>query len=62
MKWRQAGDLEEKLAAELLVDKGYRIAETNSRCREGEIDVVAVKKIGGQPFRVDHIVNVIGEE
>ena len=62
MTRRQTGDLGEKLAAELLADKGYRIVDTNFRCREGEIDVAAVEKIGGQLFRVDHIVNVIGEE
>ncbi len=41
MKRRQTGDLGEKLAAELLASKGYRIVETNFRCREGEIDIVA---------------------
>ncbi len=41
MKRRQTGALGEKLAAELLVDKGYRIVETNFRCPEGEIDIVA---------------------
>ncbi len=41
MKRRQTGAFGEKLAAELLVDKGYRIVETNFRCPEGEIDIVA---------------------
>ena len=41
MKRHQTGVLGEKLAAELLVDKGYRIVETNFRCPEGEIDIVA---------------------
>ncbi len=120
MRRRQTGVLGEKLAAELLVDKGYRIVETNFRCPEGEIDivardgdclvfvevrarrsrrfgtpeesitgrkkehirsaaaryreqredlpelwridVVAVEMDGGRLFRVDHIVNAIGDE
>lgn len=41
MRRRQTGILGEKLAAELLADKGYRIVETNFRCPEGEIDIVA---------------------
>jgi putative endonuclease len=38
---RETGALGEKLAAELLTDKGYQIVETNARFREGEIDIVA---------------------
>ncbi len=41
MRRRETGILGEKLAAELLADKGYLIVETNFRCREGEIDIVA---------------------
>ena len=31
----------ERLAAEALLSKGYRILERNFRCRQGEIDIVA---------------------
>jgi putative endonuclease len=31
----------ERLAAEALLSKGYRILERNFRCRQGEIDLVA---------------------
>ena len=41
MKRRKTGVLGERLAAEMLVDKGYVIVETNFRCPEGEIDIVA---------------------
>lgn len=35
------GRLGERLAAETLIEKGYRIRERNFRCRAGEIDLVA---------------------
>ncbi len=35
------GRLGERLAAEKLVDCGYRILERNFRCQHGEIDIVA---------------------
>ncbi|MDD4859253.1 MAG: YraN family protein [Dehalococcoidales bacterium] len=41
MKRREAGILGEKLAQEFLRQKGYQIIETNYRCRDGEIDIVA---------------------
>ena len=44
MKRRDTGILGEKLAREFLEKRGYRIVETNYRCREGEIDVVATHK------------------
>lgn len=44
MKRREVGILGEKLARDFLKKKGYRIRETNFRCRHGEIDVVAEKK------------------
>ena len=44
MKRREVGVLGEKLARDFLKKKGYRIRETNFRCREGEIDIVAEKK------------------
>ena len=41
MKRRERGARGEKLAGEFLKRKGYRLRETNFRCREGEIDIVA---------------------
>jgi len=39
---RETGILGERLAAEMLTDKGCLIVETNFRCPEGEIDIVAL--------------------
>lgn len=44
MKRRDTGILGEKLAREFLKKKGYRILETNYRCRQGEIDIIARHK------------------
>ena len=44
MKRRDVGILGEKLAKDFLKKRGYRIIETNYRCREGEIDIVAKHK------------------
>ena len=41
MKRRETGILGEKLAGDFLKKRGYRILETNYRCPEGEIDIVA---------------------
>jgi len=41
MKRRDTGILGEKLAKDFLKKKGYHIWETNYRCPEGEIDIVA---------------------
>ncbi len=41
MKRKQLGNLGEKLAKGFLKKNGYRIRETNFKCREGEIDIVA---------------------
>jgi putative endonuclease len=38
---RELGTRGEKLARDFLRKKGYRLRETNYRCREGEIDIVA---------------------
>ena len=38
---RQTGSSVEKAAADYLRDKGYLIRETNFRCRQGEIDLIA---------------------
>ncbi len=41
MKRKSTGDLGERLALEFLRKRGYRILETNFRCRAGEIDIIA---------------------
>ena len=41
MKRRETGIRGEKLAREFLKERGYRILETNYRCPEGEIDIIA---------------------
>jgi len=41
MKRRNTGILGEKLAKDFLKKRGYHILETNYRCPEGEIDIVA---------------------
>ena len=44
MKRRDTGILGEKLGRDFLKKRGYRIQETNYRCHEGEIDIVAKHK------------------
>jgi putative endonuclease len=44
MKRKELGNTGEKLARDFLKKKGYKIRDTNFRCREGEIDIVARKK------------------
>jgi putative endonuclease len=44
MKRKELGDVGEKLARDFLKKKGYKVRETNFRCREGEIDIIAQKK------------------
>ena len=44
MKRRDTGILGEKLARDFLKKHGYHILETNYRCPEGEIDIVARHK------------------
>ncbi|MEW6182579.1 MAG: YraN family protein [Bacillota bacterium] len=39
---KQLGEFAEKLAADLLRRKGYRIVVQNYRCRYGEIDIIAL--------------------
>lgn len=41
MNRRETGTLGEKLACDFLYRNGYDIIETNFRCPEGEIDIVA---------------------
>ncbi len=41
MKRRDTGILGEKLARDFLKERGYHIIETNYRCPEGEIDIIA---------------------
>ena len=43
MRRQELGALGEKLARDYLKKKGYHIRESNFRCREGEIDIVARK-------------------
>jgi putative endonuclease len=44
MSRRETGNLGEKLARDFLKKKGYRIRETNYRCPEGEIDIIATER------------------
>ena len=44
MKRRDTGILGEKLAGNFLKKRSYRIIETNYRCPQGEIDIVAKQK------------------
>lgn len=41
MKRKTTGIIGEKLAAEFLSKRGYMITETNYRCKEGEVDIIA---------------------
>ena len=40
---KEVGARGEKLAADFLKKRGYRILQKNFRCREGEIDIIAQK-------------------
>jgi putative endonuclease len=42
VKRKGIGDEGERLALNFLKKKGYRILETNYRCRSGEIDIIAL--------------------
>jgi putative endonuclease len=44
MKRKELGDIGEKLARDFLKKKGYKTMETNYRCREGEVDIIARKR------------------
>ena len=44
MKRKETGDLGEKLARDFLKKRGYHIVESNYRCAEGEIDIIARQK------------------
>ncbi|MFC2001277.1 YraN family protein [Chloroflexota bacterium] len=41
MKRRDVGILGERLAKDFLINHGYQVWETNYRCPEGEIDIIA---------------------
>ncbi|MFA5308041.1 MAG: YraN family protein [Dehalococcoidales bacterium] len=41
MKKKETGALGERIAGEFLGKNGYEILETNYRCHEGEIDIIA---------------------
>ncbi len=43
MNNKKNGDLYEKKAADYLKSEGYRILDTNYRCKFGEIDIVAAE-------------------
>lgn len=43
MTRKTTGILGEKIASRYLTEYGYHIIETNYRCREGEIDIIASK-------------------
>jgi putative endonuclease len=44
MKRQELGAIGEKLARDFLKKKDYKILDTNYRCREGEVDIIARKK------------------
>ncbi len=44
MKRQDTGTLGEKMAAGFLKERGYHILQTNYRCPEGEVDIVARHK------------------
>ena len=44
MKRRETGAIGEKIACDFLGKNGYVILETNYRCRDGEIDIIAKQK------------------
>jgi len=44
MKRTEVGILGEKIAGDFLKKRGYHILETNYRCPEGEIDIIAQDK------------------
>ncbi len=44
MNRQQLGATGEKLARDFLKKKGYKIIDTNFRCREGEVDIITRKK------------------
>ena len=44
MNRRQTGDRYEEIAARALLASGYQILERNFRCRQGEVDIIAMHK------------------
>ena len=43
MTRKTTGIMGEKLANRFLIERGYKVIETNYRCRDGEIDIIASK-------------------
>ena len=41
MKRKTTGMIGEKIAADFLTKQGYEIIETDYRCKEGEVDIIA---------------------
>ena len=44
MKRRETGALGERTACDFIGKNGYEIIETNYRCRDGEVDIIAKQK------------------
>jgi putative endonuclease len=44
LKRRATGNIGELLARDFIKKKGYKILETNYRCRTGEIDIIALHR------------------
>jgi putative endonuclease len=44
VKRKETGALGERLAADFLTKRGFQILETNFRCTEGEMDIVAMDR------------------
>ena len=44
MTRRETGMIGEKLARDFLANNGYKIVDTNYRCRAGEVDIIALQE------------------
>ena len=49
---RRLGAAGERLAADHLEERGYRVLERNVRRREGEVDLIAIDESGTEPVLV----------
>ena len=41
---KQTGGIGEAIAVKFLVEKGYKVLQTNFSCKTGEIDIIAIDK------------------